>query len=302
MTLQEFITKWTGKFAEISGPTAKNQCVDLVNQYIQDVLELSIIPWTNAVDFPSKAGDKYDYILNTPEGVPQAGDIVVWGPPPGHIVVFIDGNTRGFNSFDQNYPIGSPCHIQNHPTYFNVKGWLRKKENQVIKPLEYKLNFQDKIDLGVQDGPLDWNKNLGEQVQDLKLHYDIKHDNEETIKGLSSKVTELENTLEINQQVEMKAISEEIELRKQAENILLDIQTKYTKTKERVELLEGAESDYSAKITKLETELKQTEAQFLTKPNAWNDIGRGLGKLWAGLKGYAKGGVKKDGKQKIFSQ
>lgn len=130
MTLQQFIEKWNGKYCEVAGSAnAQNQCVDLANAYIRDVLGLPIIEWTNAKDFPSKAGDSYDYILNTPSGVPKEGDIMIWGgSTAGHIAIFIEGNADTFRSFDQNYPTGSPCHVQNH-TYLTppVLGWLRAK-------------------------------------------------------------------------------------------------------------------------------------------------------------------------------
>lgn len=127
MTLQEFLIKWNGKYCEVAGSAnAQNQCVDLANAYIRDVLGLPIIEWTNAIDFPSKGGDKYTYILNTPTGVPSEGDLVIWGNSPGHIAIFLDGNANSFTSFDQNYPTGSPCHIQGH-TYANVLGWMHPK-------------------------------------------------------------------------------------------------------------------------------------------------------------------------------
>lgn len=127
MTVNDFVVKYNGKWVEEAGSSALNQCVDLANRYIREVLGLPIIEWTNAVDFPSKAGPAYDYILNTPTNIPQEGDLVIWGGNQyGHIGIFIEGNVDSFRSFDQNYPTGSNCHIQNH-TYSNVKGWLRKK-------------------------------------------------------------------------------------------------------------------------------------------------------------------------------
>lgn len=127
MTLQEFLTKWNGKYCEVAGSAnAVNQCVDLANAYIRDVLGLPIIEWTNAKDFPSRAGDKYTYILNSPTGVPKEGDIVIWKPTPGHIAIFLEGTANSFKSFDQNFPTGSPCHVQTH-NYTNVTGWLRAK-------------------------------------------------------------------------------------------------------------------------------------------------------------------------------
>lgn len=131
MNIQEFFNKWTGKYCEVAGsPGATNQCVDLANAYIRDVLGLPIIEWTNAIDFPAKVGDKYDYIKNTPDNVPQEGDIIIWGKTPGHIAIFIEGNVNTFKSFDQNYPVGSPCHVQGH-TYANVLGWLRAKTGTI---------------------------------------------------------------------------------------------------------------------------------------------------------------------------
>ncbi len=130
MTFNEFILKWQGKYCEVAGSAnAKNQCVDLANAYIRDVLGLLIIEWTNAVDFPTKAGDNYEFIKNTLTNIPKEGDIIIWKPSPGHIAIFIEGNVDKFKSFDQNFPIGSACHVQDH-TYQNVVGWLHLKGDQ----------------------------------------------------------------------------------------------------------------------------------------------------------------------------
>ena len=124
--ITDFVAKYQGMWVEVAGTSAPNQCVDLANLFIRDVLKLPMIEWTNAVDFPSKAGDKYLWIANTPTGVPEEGDLVIWSGTYGHIAIFMDGNTNDFHSFDQNYPVGSNCHIQYH-NYTNVKGWLRCK-------------------------------------------------------------------------------------------------------------------------------------------------------------------------------
>ena len=44
----------------------------------------------------------------------------------GHVAVFLEGDNKKFKSFDQNYPVGSACHIQDHD-YKAVMGWLRPK-------------------------------------------------------------------------------------------------------------------------------------------------------------------------------
>src|SRR3990167_8781328 len=107
MTLSEFLEKFNGEFVEVAGsPGAVNQCVDLANAYIRDVLGQPIIEWTNAIDFPKKVDlSKYDYFLNTPMGVPKEGDLIIFGGTQyGHISIFIEGNVDTFRSLDQNYP------------------------------------------------------------------------------------------------------------------------------------------------------------------------------------------------------
>ena len=149
ISLTEFLLKYNGKYCEVAGSAnAQNQCVDLANAFIREVLGLPIIEWTNAKDFPSKAGDKYTYHANTPQAIPQEGDLMVWdNGTAGHIAIYLNGNVNNFNSFDQNYPLGSPCHVQGH-TYANVSGWLRC--NGII---ETNMNDQTIIDLGSP-----WNK------------------------------------------------------------------------------------------------------------------------------------------------
>lgn len=133
MNLQEFINEHTGKYLEVAGSAnAQNQCVDLANAYIRDVLVLPIIEWTNAVDFPSKGGDLYDFIPNTPDGFPIAGDLIIFGPykglygTPGHIGVVVYADVKLVKVFEENYPTGSVCKIGDH-NYLGCKGWMRAK-------------------------------------------------------------------------------------------------------------------------------------------------------------------------------
>lgn len=142
MTLTEFVTKYTGKFVEYHSfdPSAKYQCVDLSNAYIVEVLGLTPIIGTNAQDFPKKAGKEFNYILNTPTGVPNKGDLMIFKSADnvGHISIFLQGSTSLFTSFDQNYPTGSPCKLVNH-TYKNVLGWLQPKESMNTITIEQKV-------------------------------------------------------------------------------------------------------------------------------------------------------------------
>lgn len=133
MNLQEFHQKNLGQFVEVAGSaSAKNQCVDLANAYIRDVWGLPMIEWTNAVDFPSRAGDKYEFIANTPNGVPQAGDLVIFKKygslygEPGHIGICMYSDLHNIKLFEQNYPTGTACRVGDH-NYYGCVGWLRAK-------------------------------------------------------------------------------------------------------------------------------------------------------------------------------
>lgn len=132
MTFDQFIALHNGRYVEMGGSiNAQNQCVDLANAYIKQVLNEEIILGTNAEDFPSKCMGFCDWIPNQPSLVPENGDIVIWDTGAyGHIAIFIEGNQRGFTSFDQNYPVGTPCHKQKH-NYNGVIGWLRPKGVQM---------------------------------------------------------------------------------------------------------------------------------------------------------------------------
>lgn len=136
MTLTDFIAKWNGKGIDFDKAYG-DQCMDLMHQYVVEVLGLSdgrILAAPAAKDvylnFSTIFGNQYfDRIANTPTGVPQKGDIILWGTglgPYGHVAIFRDGDINKFFSFDQNFPTGSKCHIQQHD-YKGVLGWLRPK-------------------------------------------------------------------------------------------------------------------------------------------------------------------------------
>jgi len=139
MKLSEFIDKYNGKTVEAGGSAnALNQCVDLANQYLKEVLNHAIVLGANAKDFPSRIGTDFEFIKNTPSGIPLPGDLIIWGSPygkyveggktvyAGHIGIFTDGTSMNFTSFDQNWIVGSPCKLVAH-TYTGVLGWLHYK-------------------------------------------------------------------------------------------------------------------------------------------------------------------------------
>ena len=185
MILDQFVTNYTDKTIDTDGAFG-GQCMDLMHKYCQDVLglpDLRILAAPAAKDvylnFNSVFGKEYfEKIDNTPTGVPKNGDIVFWGTglgPYGHVAVFIQGDVNSFRSFDQNFPTGSKCHVQNHPSYVGVLGWLRFKTlpatetpQQTIDRLRKELS-----DLDAQKK--NWEKAAGE-YQKLGDSYKSKYD------------------------------------------------------------------------------------------------------------------------------
>jgi hypothetical protein len=185
MTFDDFITKYNGQFLEVAGtPDAQNQCTDLANGYIRDVLGLPIIEWTNAKDFPSKAGSNYDWILNTPDGVPQKGDLVIWDERigiNGHIAIFIEGDTNRFTSFDENWPVGSPCKVVEH-NWSCVSGWLHpivQTSDALSSCLADRLKFWQE-----RDQQIKINGELNSSIQKLQAEIDSKSKDIDNLKKM----------------------------------------------------------------------------------------------------------------------
>lgn len=124
MNLTEFIKKYNGKKIDFDNSYGA-QCVDIIKAWVTNLG----LPMTygNGNQYARNAdGKNYKWIANTPSGIPKAGDIMVWGKdigPYGHVAIYMNGNVNSFESFDQNYPLGSACHVQAH-NYRGVEGWL----------------------------------------------------------------------------------------------------------------------------------------------------------------------------------
>ena len=84
--------------------------MDLAHRYAIDVVGQDIPSAPAAKDVWNKTTTGYEKIKNTPDGLPQKGDIVIWGTeigPYGHIAVFIEGNLNTFTSFDKSSKVTS---------------------------------------------------------------------------------------------------------------------------------------------------------------------------------------------------
>lgn len=203
--LNEFINAWTGQYIPSRGGI-KGQCVSMVQHWAEDngVGGTPVFPVAAAKDMPNQRGDAFNWITNTPTGVPQPGDIIVWNTavgPYGHTAIFVDGNASSFRSFDQNWPTGSAAHIQNH-NYNGVVGWLRFKNQQPqqgesnMTPDQEKLAYNIVLGRNPEPGAKLGNRTAWGFINDAKVELDqIREGNANQIKQLNDRVKELENTL-----------------------------------------------------------------------------------------------------------
>jgi len=214
MTLSEFVKKYTNQFVEYHSydPRAKNQCTDLANQWLVEGLGLQAIIGTNAIDFPSKAvANGMDWIPNTPEGIPQPGDLIVYEGAVGHIDIALEGcTTSKIVAFSQNYPTGSPCVVRTG-TYLRPKvvGWISPKgimnsDEMIIK----KTDFERMVTEGTAYKDIIAKYN----VADAQGLYNM-------VAGLQSRITTLGNDLG-TAQAEMKNREEQVaRLKEQIANL-----------------------------------------------------------------------------------
>ena len=155
MTLDEFIVMWKGKDPDFDG-VYPNQCMDLMHQYIYQVLGLTdktTLAARFAVDvyknFSSIPGHEFfERINNTPINIPTKGDIVFFDAniknitgEAGHVCIFFDGDTKRFQSFDANFPTGTLPHLQDHKYVPGCLGWLRYKN--IPNPQQIIINQSD---------------------------------------------------------------------------------------------------------------------------------------------------------------
>ena len=237
MTYKEFFDKWNGKHCEVAGSAnAINQCVDLANAYIREVLGLPIVEWTNAVDFPKKClPPNYEYIKNTPTAIPKQGDLMIYDSPDGigHIDIFDNGNGSKFVAFSQNWPVGSVCKLVNH-TYtgtYKVIGWLRPSviindmTDEQKKALELLENYKITAGHGNLEGAMNTLignvtelRNATESIENFKKDIETLKAN---IDSLNSKYSELEAKFIENQKELSKIKSDKQELETQISGMIL---------------------------------------------------------------------------------
>lgn len=143
-TIQEFINKYNGKPVDRDGFYGA-QCADLATQWTAEAFGIGFLPtpysggakdfWEHFDTIPVLR-DNFVRIPNTPDFIPQAGDLMVWngnyGGGYGHVAITTGkGDLNTFESFDQNWG-GMYAHLVLHD-YNGVYGVLRHK-TLVAKP------------------------------------------------------------------------------------------------------------------------------------------------------------------------
>ena len=133
MTPLQWIAQWQGRYQNRDGLTTC-ECVDLAQGYNLDVVHGRRFTG-NAVHLRNTYDhSRWTWIGNTPTNFPALGDVVVWGGPDpsvgtsvdGHVALAVAADPNALLSFDQNWPPGSPCHLQLH-NYVAVLGWLHPR-------------------------------------------------------------------------------------------------------------------------------------------------------------------------------
>lgn len=139
MTPQEFIKTYNGKYLDTDNHYGR-QCWDLAQKAAEVIAKCTTLPtggdgaYGVFKNFLYPLPNYYRKVDYKKTRRPKLGDLVVWGASQpgsngnGHIAMFVKATNGGFISFDQNWPIGSPCHLQEH-TWVHVVGWLRWKVN-----------------------------------------------------------------------------------------------------------------------------------------------------------------------------
>jgi hypothetical protein len=131
MTFTDFLTKYNGQSKVGNTTENKGQCVGLSAVWIE-ALGLPHV-WGDACDMFVNADEQFfTKILNTPDAIPQAGDIIIWSKAyngtAGHTGIATGtADLKTFECFEQNDPTGSNCHLKTYKNYNYITGWLRPK-------------------------------------------------------------------------------------------------------------------------------------------------------------------------------
>lgn len=147
-TLEQFLNEVKGTSFDYDH-ASEVQCVDLIKKYFDECFGIKVpLGFGNAIDYYNGFENKkllyenFIKIKNTPEFVPEAGDVMVWnekrGKGNGHVAICTGkGNTHEFYSYDLNWSGAKKVKEVKHD-YKNVLGVLRRKKKE--NSINYKKN------------------------------------------------------------------------------------------------------------------------------------------------------------------
>lgn len=261
MNYTEFKNKWLGKPINYDNAYGA-QCMDVYRMYVKEVL---LCPQSPPVQGAKDVWNTYlpeffDRIDNTPTGVPNQGDIVIWGMSPyGHIAICDHASTSTLTCFEQNWVEldgSGVTELRLHGNYNNVLGWLKFKKPQGESMTDEQKRILEFIG-GRTEG--DVREAFGALSDKIKLEKENL-----TLKNLSddlaSKVKELTEQLVEEQkngadwQSELKTANKEIEI-----------------LRGQIEVLTKERNDYKRWYEKAKEDLRN-----LDKMTAWQHIRYGI--------------------------
>ena len=150
MNFNEFVKKHVGKAMDYDG-VAGVQCVDLAKYYLKEVFAINPGAWGDAHCYYdnfnniSALKSNFKRIENTPNFIPQKGDIIVWSSTLnggwGHIAISTgQGDNTYFYSYDQNWHGNHDACAKIKHNYNHVLGVLRPKNQSKILGCESHTN------------------------------------------------------------------------------------------------------------------------------------------------------------------
>lgn len=149
---KQFFDKYNGKPVEVNDPSNPFQCMDLAYAFVDFInIPRDTLRHLYAYEVYTKPNDltvKYfELVPNTANGMPQVGDLVIFGKTingtAGHISIAKgEGNTNTFVSFDQNFGTTvKKAGLITH-SYDHVLGWLRPRVTALPQPLPIPDGFE----------------------------------------------------------------------------------------------------------------------------------------------------------------
>ena len=253
--LDQFISNLNGQFVEVSDATNKFQCMDLVYNWVFALsFPKATIKHLYAYQAYTEASDLtrqfFDVIPNTPEGIPEAGDIVVWNKTStniaGHIGIATgEGTTSKFSVFEQNNPLGTNAHVQER-NYTNVLGWLRPKNMSVDSRPQWLVTLLQEKGLTIKN------------ESEIRILFDKAGRYDQEVKELYEQLKTGNETLSAKSQ-ELAVCMEELQKAKDKASSFEELYNTTLVAKNETEIAKG---NLEATVANLEAKLENATAEI----------------------------------------